>query len=446
MGSGESKNIIKFGGVEQTLEVVNTGGDLVNFLTGLDSECPLFGTEIKFIKKLGNGTYGSAWEIKSDKFGKKTYVAKVIEDPIEVHWIKNPISLTEVYEKTKESHLPKDLFYKLNKKENLEVGDLLFLPKISSCVPIESYERFDNQSTIKPPKNSVFCRDSLFSEYYVGLICGQIARNGNICFLDVFGFSTCPNLKEAKLVSYIFMDKITETMLSAIKAEKLDHEYLLDNYAYSELDLIVVQVLCAISYLQSHKIVHGDLHLDNVFLERITSETTFAGEKLVEHDYLTWVVDGEHINLPIGRYIAKIGDFGLAVMYGDVYVGNETTIVNGFSYSKIAEGSPIVPNWFSNSYDVLYFLLYAAYSGNTTDFITKLFSEALGVDNMDTRNPVHMQKLGERVSYYFNQNKRPNIFSVDDLNNAANPVNLLKSKTLDKFKNVVPKRTLVVAK
>ena len=42
----------KFNGRDEAINIVNTGGDLVEYLTNNQEACPLIGKEIKFIKVL----------------------------------------------------------------------------------------------------------------------------------------------------------------------------------------------------------------------------------------------------------------------------------------------------------------------------------------------------------------------------------------------------------
>ncbi len=54
----------KFHGRDEAVKIVNTGGDLVEYLTGQASNCPLINSEVKFVKELGKGAAGApAWLI-----------------------------------------------------------------------------------------------------------------------------------------------------------------------------------------------------------------------------------------------------------------------------------------------------------------------------------------------------------------------------------------------
>lgn len=70
--------------------------------------------------------------------------------------------------------------------------------------------------------------------------------------------------------------------------------------------LVVAQRAC--------KLKHHDLHSGNVFLKRITDDTTFRNAKLSEATTFHYHLDGTDFYLPNSGFVAKLGDFGMSSM------------------------------------------------------------------------------------------------------------------------------------
>ena len=75
----------EFQGRDETIKIIDTGGNLVEYLTTQSAECPLFEADsIKLVKKLGEGQAGApAWLINVPGAGRREYVAKIFTDKLE---------------------------------------------------------------------------------------------------------------------------------------------------------------------------------------------------------------------------------------------------------------------------------------------------------------------------------------------------------------------------
>jgi serine/threonine protein kinase len=204
---------------------------------------------------------------------------------------------------------------------------------------------------------------STYSEYAISLLVATmvspskggvtpfgLAPGGtSINFLDTFNFATCPSGADAS-AQYIFMERIDGDVRS------LYHKLSKDTSDNVEVDRtsIIVQTLHAVGCIQHYyNIVHGDLHLANVFYENVTSETMFNGKCVVDYDYFEYVVHGQSMYIPRPNQIIKIGDWGFSVKYASEsrsgkQIGNAGTLKDGYD--------SWIPNWYSRAYDVFYFL------------------------------------------------------------------------------------------
>ncbi len=366
----------KFNGRDETLRIVNTGGELVEYLTNNQEACPLLGKEIKFVKVLGKGNAGApAWLISVPGGGSKEYVAKVFEFYIELPTILKGGTLGEIAGFYQErSSIPSKTLIAMNGGDPnvyLPKGSIVSVPVTAiACKTAKDvvYKRFDGKGDTLVPKNSYLCQNELYSEYVIGLLCGNLYRDQCINFIDMFGFSTCPKSKypdqptEGEKISllpqqYIFMDRISGTVHKIFQNEDNDFmKMILHNGKYHyACDILFIQILAAIAcYQNKYKISHNDLHADNIFLEEITNQTEYKGRNLFLSATLQYnlIQNKKTIYIPNIRYIVKIGDFGQSMKYSHPMIGNKTIMTTGYNQNKGA--GPPIPNWYSPAYDVAY--------------------------------------------------------------------------------------------
>jgi len=297
-------------------------------------------------------------------------------------------------------------------------------------------KRFDNPKLFTVlPKKSYICQEERFSEYIIGIICGNIFRSGmSAHFIDMFGFATCEDTANNAVKEYVFMDKIDSTIAKLIfyKDTQIQNPNspLLNTIdyqgkKYTELDILCVQTLTAITAMQQYGIQHGDLHLDNVFLEKLGKTTQYDSNILANMPIWKHEVFGKKIYTPQTTWLVKIGDFGLSVKYSVPMVGNKETLTTGYDQND-GEG-PWIPNWFSSTYDALYFLN-AAYRANNSKFVRSLLGNALGLKSNAT-----IQELKDEISVAFNSNARPRMNTLNNYKKSAIPSNILLSDVMEDF-------------
>lgn len=299
---------------EETMRIINTGGNLYTYLTGNKTFCPLIGTKITKGKFIGAGNYGQIFEIEFPGSKPKKYVVKK----------------SKVY--------------------------------LDPCKRQTSYLRFDGRGETIIPKGSSIC-DMSITEYAISILAGEALRREKcINFIDVFAFSYCNNINTPgplKNAQYTFMEQISSSVRKTISC-------MMENSLYQSKKMplemqqeiansLFIQTLFAIYILQKdYHIVHGDLHDDNIFYVA-DPNYEWKGDKIGNYDYYEYKIEGKSLYLPAIPIIVKIGDFGLSVKYskhGEPMIGDYTTLETG--YDQQDGLGPWLPNFYSSSYDVTF--------------------------------------------------------------------------------------------
>jgi hypothetical protein len=366
---------IFYDGKEEMLNVIATGESIVKAMTNPSPVCPLMGTDIKYLGKLGQGNWGAVFEIDFPGKGKHKYVVKAAADRVLVYYPppnKNFLSLQKQFNIKAEKIIN---FNNLNLKptDNLPSRGMYIPTFLESCSlsKAKSYLRFDMRGeTVFNPKDSL-CK-MVNSEFALSVLMGDIYnKNKCIHFLNTFYFATCPTPGTSMVAQYTFMEKIDFSMrrrLGCIMEKPRDvAKYKSPTYTEDCVNSIVVQILYSIyAYQKLYKIVHGDLHDDNVFLEFVTSDTRWMDSSVLDADYYRYkikVVNEEEsssttiLHVKGGRecpYIVKIGDWGMACKYSSPKICNKEVIETGYD-NEDGDG-PWLPNFYHEAYDVLFIM------------------------------------------------------------------------------------------
>lgn len=363
---------IFFEGREELMRVIQSNEPIIKYLSNVDNPvCPLLGSEIKFVKELGKGKMGVVFEIDFPDRGTRRYVAKKAQVPIMSFVIepaprsgRQPVTFQDLQEKhgifskviieynqlsaNPTDAITQDVIIPIFKKGCILRKDLT-LPKLSGTGIVKFQ-----------PKDKI-C-ETTYTEFMIALLVGELYRSGtSINFLDTFYFATCIEGHRLRNVQqYTFMEQIDRSLKNTIGCiTEIDRKGDKNpNYRPEVVESILIQILHAISeYQENYKIVHGDLHDDNVFLEYVRDTTTWNGELVLEADYYQYKVKGTDLYVLGGRecpFIVKIGDWGIACKYSTPRI-IETT-VGHTGYDQMDGNGPWLPNFYTTAYDVLYII------------------------------------------------------------------------------------------
>lgn len=434
----------KFHGRREALDIIDTGGDLVGYLGTQSAECPLIGSDIQLVEKLGEGAFGAAFLIKIKGMGTKEYVAKRTDKEAniveaEISDVTFPATLGDVAEGMQKKYTSsKEVIIALNGGDSRRViaspqEKILFPEYADMCLTTKEkqYKRLDKKGYVKIPAGSYVCHNIQYSEYIIGVLCGDLYRRGTSAnFFDVFGFATCPGklvYAGRDVAQYVFMERIDKPARAIRKCIFEKSAQFPDKFRKVIPTVLLIQILHAIATYQSvYQIQHNDLHDDNVFVEFIRPGTVFAGQNLADADWFHYKIGGVDLYLPWVPLLAKIGDFGLSVKYSEPIVGDKSSLTYG--YDQRDGDGPWVPNWFSVSSDMLFItrIFYKKNPKNT--FIKNLMARMLGM-RMKNPKPVSVDKV-VRSSYRAGGGARPKMDVLGRRDKDTSPVKILTDESL----------------
>lgn len=359
------------------IDIINTGSNLIKYLSGRDSLCPFLSgnCKIKYVKKLGEGAQGVVYEIDFPHKGSKQYVVKK--------------SIEERY-------------HKCNRKK--------------------FYERFDGEGITKISPRSIIC-DVQYSEYAISLLVGELFRR-EICinFVDVFAFAVCTDQDaKHKTYNYTFMEKANSTL-----RKKGNCIFGSSKNKTTLTNVLLIQILFAMAvYQKEYEIVHGDLHGDNIFLF-YGENIKWKGKKITKVDYFEYNIAGRAIYMPAIPIIAKIGDFGFAVKYSKNMIGNSYVLETGYD-QKDGRG-PIVPNFYTKAYDLIYLVDEFRESNPSNEFIKSICAYIAGLDSNCTD-----KKLNDKFKKLTDSKRRPRVKGIMNLTHATPEAILTNAQIMGKF-------------
>lgn len=381
-------------GGKNVIPVLNTHGAAIALLSKQSEICPLISNGDIKMRFFASGRNGSVAEVTFEGMGTKKYVVKAAKILKEALVLKADYNMQALAKWLYENYgiIPRT-FIELNGGDVNRVfraGQSVIFPSFATecklLSPLRVYSTINPSQIVQYPTNSYLCGNNAYSEYIISLLAGEIYRSGaSINFLDTFNFATCaeypppaPVLSAFKKLAskrgtqlesydkigaqYTFMEKIDGTLNSILQA--IDPLYIPG---------LVIQLLHAIAtYQEQHRIVHGDLHMENVFFVKIEKDTTFQGNLLSAADYFSYAIGDTTLYLPAETtpYIIKIGDWGLSVKYTDPIVGDLHTIRTG--YDEMNGNGPILPNTYNPLYDMMY-SLWTFNRENPNAFILQIF-------------------------------------------------------------------------
>jgi serine/threonine protein kinase len=380
-----TKIFVDFEGAKEALDVYDSSGEIVNFLLRSDSLCSfMLGKHVE-MKRLGSGSFGAVFSV--------TF----------------PCMETQLYRVVVKKRVPRNKDSHGSNVCKIQRHGLTFLGKTLRIVN-NKYKALDGKMHPINTDISYICRKENYSEYIIGVLTGQLYRNGMyqsdlrsrdlqstdlrsvdycINMVNVFGFMTCYKPTE---MQYVFMQQSDLTLYSALHKDPLAPG-LTKKRQTDGLSFIFMQVLLAMRAYQTYNISHNDLKPDNIFLDLINKyirDTRYNGENLNTYKYLEYKFGDESFYLPIperNAFIVKIGDWGQAVKYG---MESEPTVGNAKVFSGRYDSDGFhIPNWFAPAYDLFFFLK-----------TSKLHSEYLSWMVGNSPRGVYSRPLNEYVGVY----------------------------------------------
>ncbi len=131
------------------------------------------------------------------------------------------------------------------------------------------------------------------------------------------------------------------------------------DFSVEVMQSVVMQTLVFIAFaFQSVRLKHHDIHLDNVFVNRLKPDVMWKSKSLASKQYWAYKINDDlTVYIKHANVLAKVGDFGLS----SVNEPNTNTRIERFDYSMLDAAEPEWGRWNGTlekqeSYDVVTFL------------------------------------------------------------------------------------------
>lgn len=437
------KNVLKlfYERKKEFIDYLDTNKSLSKYLTRKSVICPLIGSEITLDYELGSGEEAVVFSIKISG-ETKNYAAKRYDSQGEIIFIQGNGKRT--YKDELSSFKEKEIF-KICEFNDISPSEIVkndiyiqipsFLIK-SPCSKKTTYKRNDNGYLQNIPENSSIC-EPRYSEFAISMLVGTfLSTKKSINFIDSFCFATCPAKDIGKpqlhaiFPQYFFMEKLSRMNIS-------DYLLRIDPYRkkYQLQNSIAIQLLHSIAVIQSHSIVHGDLHLGNVFSFPIFVSTEWNGEKLMEANYFRYSIGKNSIYIESEASLIKLGDWGFSVKYSSPMIGNVNVIENNVGQNE----RNIIPNFYNEAYDVMFLMrnFYPRFKKNL--FIKRIIAWILNVDLSDS------EAFDKKFLESFNtDNGRPIISLLDNFSHVSASSILLNKILMGDYVKDPPKNSKII--
>lgn len=365
-----SVNVI-FEGKNEILKFVDTGKDIMEYITGRSYECPIIRSSIILDNPLGEGVFGVVFKMNVD--GNTTdYVAKRVKESIfgikTINWNQIKRKYRDKKEcKTTSEYIRDNVPTVLEKDLALELNDMtrsdrdIRIPIIKKqCykkkkvtyekyyfVNFNEYGHSDEiiiiyeKEKVSYSKGSFICDKELIPEYIIGLLCSDLSERG-ICrnFMRMFGIGICGDYEGIK--DFIFMERVDGTL-----------EELEGKISEEVIDSIYCQILFAITAMNKiANVYHHDMHFGNIFYKKIPFDHS---------SYFEYNLNGKIYYVKNYGYHVIVGDYGNAAYYD---------LVNNRIITKDRAHGSMFPLWQMDEYDIMVYAMNAAYHFGTVSRMT----------------------------------------------------------------------------
>ena len=353
---------------DDTLQIYNEGRSIVEKLSKNSPICKAVGQgkTIQLGTKLGEGEYGAVYDaLFADNPTGREYVVKQVEATLDTETYYGPrITLEELADDYPD--VSRELFISLNggnPKRKLATFSIYTIPSYSTDCMTTTQHQFTNDADptkviIVPPKNYL-CEGS-YIELLNGLLVAQL-RDVTPHVVDMVDMITCTTgiSPVQKVYRYIFMEKLGKTLYEEIYSAPKRPKQLYGVQHPEYLTSYLVQIIVAITLIQErYQMVHGDSHLNNILIAPIVKGMMWHGTDLSTVEYFHYRIGDQDLYLPATPAIAKLADYGLTCKYSAPMILDEEIMKDGRAQPDKNTDIPVpwIPNFFSESYDLLFTL------------------------------------------------------------------------------------------
>lgn len=320
---------VLYDNAEKTLQIYDTGASILELVTkNSKCICPLIENGIITMnKQLGRGLSGTVYSITIDG-DTRLYALKETKVPIlavPVSHLSGKDKITVLRKLSKSMNVDFEVLENLNISvpDTIEKDTIISVPASSTfCSPFESYTIASNldKSPMTFPKGTYLCEESM-TEYLISLILGEVRRREeSIFFIDTFAFAACRKQNTTNYAYFTFMEQVDGTLTELFRQTNLDN---IEVEHLNNVNAVIVHILIAVAQMQKLGIQHNDLHLENVFYQKITDDTMYKNQRLINYDYFAITFDDLTVYTTNPGYIIKIGDFGLSLKFSEPMVLNK---------------------------------------------------------------------------------------------------------------------------
>lgn len=334
---------------DDIIRIIDSGGALVNLLSNTSSpNCPLIGSKIKIINKLGEGVEGTVYEITTAQGMNSRFAMKETKDKsrmITVRFTPKNTYYNQANAVVKGYKLPTtpEFYLSLNRipgiaytkrpKRNIELSFPTF-EDIAPC-KIEKKVRFSFGVDINPPvlPGDYICLESTVEASINAFVSNLIERTLCPHFVQFISFASC-----GKTTAFTFMEKIDVDLYSVV-----------DKFTPHQVTTLNFQVFMALAQLQENfEIAHQDLHLKNVFLMN-SKHYTWRNIVTSNVDLWRYRIEGQNYFIDSPKFLVKLGDWGFSGKYSHPRLLRKD-LMNG----RFIDWN--CPMNFSHVYDMLFYL------------------------------------------------------------------------------------------